>query len=230
MSTLQITRDFKNRRSWIDTWSSSLFTSSPVDLELNRDFNGEDYEYEDEAKLVIFPDHFEIPLPNIEELPALVRELVSPALSRSVCLLAWSCQGAVIRRSLALLHISDVGKQLCAHLLLMCCGFSWVLGVFRTLWTSTVDTSGFRMCLTVICTFFTFIVIRPNRAVFYNWNIFCMTWLYGLLADHLFCCAKCCMLMIDPLFPATDDCIQSDGFIGTFAHAFLFLVLLDSFF
>uniref|UniRef100_A0A4W6FFE6 Ubiquitin carboxyl-terminal hydrolase 13 n=1 Tax=Lates calcarifer TaxID=8187 RepID=A0A4W6FFE6_LATCA len=41
-------------------------------LELNRDFNGEDYEYEDEAKLVIFPDHFEIPLPNIEELPALV--------------------------------------------------------------------------------------------------------------------------------------------------------------
>ncbi|CAL9696147.1 unnamed protein product [Knipowitschia caucasica] len=43
-----------------------------LDLELNRDFNGEDYEYEDEAKLVIFPDHFEIPLPNIEELPALV--------------------------------------------------------------------------------------------------------------------------------------------------------------
>uniref|UniRef100_A0A8C1Z5A7 Ubiquitin carboxyl-terminal hydrolase n=1 Tax=Cyprinus carpio TaxID=7962 RepID=A0A8C1Z5A7_CYPCA len=42
------------------------------DLELNRDFNGGDYEYEDEAKLVIFPDHFEIPLPNIEELPALV--------------------------------------------------------------------------------------------------------------------------------------------------------------
>uniref|UniRef100_G3P6K9 Ubiquitin carboxyl-terminal hydrolase n=1 Tax=Gasterosteus aculeatus aculeatus TaxID=481459 RepID=G3P6K9_GASAC len=44
--------------------------------ELNRDFNGEDYEYEDEAKLVIFPDHFEIPLPNIEELPALVSESV----------------------------------------------------------------------------------------------------------------------------------------------------------
>ncbi|KAI4829450.1 hypothetical protein KUCAC02_023490 [Chaenocephalus aceratus] len=43
-----------------------------LDLELNRDFNGEDFEYEDEAKLVIFPDHFEIPLPNIEELPALV--------------------------------------------------------------------------------------------------------------------------------------------------------------
>lgn len=51
-------------------------TSSLKDLELNRDFNGEDYEYEDEAKLVIFPDHFEIPLPNIEELPALVSELV----------------------------------------------------------------------------------------------------------------------------------------------------------
>ncbi|MEQ2309117.1 Ubiquitin carboxyl-terminal hydrolase 13, partial [Ameca splendens] len=47
-----------------------------LDLELNRDFNGEDYEYEDEAKLVIFPDHFEIPLPNIEELPALVSEPV----------------------------------------------------------------------------------------------------------------------------------------------------------
>uniref|UniRef100_A0A8D2ZNK0 Ubiquitin carboxyl-terminal hydrolase n=1 Tax=Scophthalmus maximus TaxID=52904 RepID=A0A8D2ZNK0_SCOMX len=47
-----------------------------LDLELNRDFNGEDFEYEDEAKLVIFPDHFEIPLPNIEELPALVSELM----------------------------------------------------------------------------------------------------------------------------------------------------------
>uniref|UniRef100_A0A8C2H546 Ubiquitin carboxyl-terminal hydrolase n=1 Tax=Cyprinus carpio TaxID=7962 RepID=A0A8C2H546_CYPCA len=41
-------------------------------LELNRDFNGVDYEYEDEAKLVIFPDHFEIPLPNIEELPVTI--------------------------------------------------------------------------------------------------------------------------------------------------------------
>uniref|UniRef100_A0A8C5CWW1 Ubiquitin carboxyl-terminal hydrolase n=1 Tax=Gadus morhua TaxID=8049 RepID=A0A8C5CWW1_GADMO len=39
---------------------------------LNRDFNSEDYDFEDEAKLVIFPDHFEIALPNIEELPALV--------------------------------------------------------------------------------------------------------------------------------------------------------------
>uniref|UniRef100_A0A8C1CCL5 Ubiquitin carboxyl-terminal hydrolase n=1 Tax=Cyprinus carpio carpio TaxID=630221 RepID=A0A8C1CCL5_CYPCA len=48
-------------------------------LELNRDFNGGDYEYEDEAKLVIFPDHFEIPLPNIEELPALVSESVTIA-------------------------------------------------------------------------------------------------------------------------------------------------------
>lgn len=53
-----------------------MFASSFKDLELNRDFNGEDYEYEDEAKLVIFPDHFEIALPNIEELPALVSELV----------------------------------------------------------------------------------------------------------------------------------------------------------
>uniref|UniRef100_A0A8C9SVL0 Ubiquitin carboxyl-terminal hydrolase n=1 Tax=Scleropages formosus TaxID=113540 RepID=A0A8C9SVL0_SCLFO len=32
-----------------------------------------------EAKLVIFPDHFEIPLPNIEELPALVSECVTIA-------------------------------------------------------------------------------------------------------------------------------------------------------
>ncbi|XP_063057989.1 ubiquitin carboxyl-terminal hydrolase 13 [Engraulis encrasicolus] len=43
-----------------------------LDLELERDLNGVDYEYEDEAKLVIFPHHYEIPLPNIEELPALV--------------------------------------------------------------------------------------------------------------------------------------------------------------
>ncbi|KAH0624178.1 hypothetical protein JD844_007660 [Phrynosoma platyrhinos] len=41
-------------------------------LESNADLNNDDYEYEDEAKLVIFPDHYEIPLPNIEELPALV--------------------------------------------------------------------------------------------------------------------------------------------------------------
>ncbi|KAG8136194.1 hypothetical protein E2320_009182 [Naja naja] len=43
-----------------------------TDLESNSDLNNDDYEYEDEAKLVIFPDHYEIPLPNIEELPALV--------------------------------------------------------------------------------------------------------------------------------------------------------------
>uniref|UniRef100_A0A8B9TNV7 Ubiquitin carboxyl-terminal hydrolase n=1 Tax=Anas platyrhynchos TaxID=8839 RepID=A0A8B9TNV7_ANAPL len=36
------------------------------------DLNGDDFEYEDEAKLVLFPDHYEISLPNIEELPALV--------------------------------------------------------------------------------------------------------------------------------------------------------------
>lgn len=63
-----------------------MFTSSPIDLELNRDFNGDDYEYEDEAKLVIFPDHFEIPLPNIEELPALVSELL---LHGTLCLFCW---------------------------------------------------------------------------------------------------------------------------------------------
>ncbi|KAJ6660938.1 hypothetical protein lerEdw1_016958 [Lerista edwardsae] len=43
-----------------------------LDLESNGELNNDDYEYEDEAKLVIFPDHYEIPLPNIEELPALV--------------------------------------------------------------------------------------------------------------------------------------------------------------
>ncbi|NXL41853.1 UBP13 hydrolase, partial [Podilymbus podiceps] len=43
-----------------------------LDLETNGDLNGDDFEYEDEAKLVIFPDHYEISLPNIEELPALV--------------------------------------------------------------------------------------------------------------------------------------------------------------
>uniref|UniRef100_A0A8C9WEC1 Ubiquitin carboxyl-terminal hydrolase 13 n=1 Tax=Scleropages formosus TaxID=113540 RepID=A0A8C9WEC1_SCLFO len=53
--------------------------SSLANLELNCDFNCDDYEYEDEAKLVIFPDHFEIPLPNIEELPALVSECVTIA-------------------------------------------------------------------------------------------------------------------------------------------------------
>uniref|UniRef100_A0A8B9MMI1 Ubiquitin carboxyl-terminal hydrolase n=1 Tax=Accipiter nisus TaxID=211598 RepID=A0A8B9MMI1_9AVES len=43
-----------------------------LDLETNSDPNNDDFEYEDEAKLVIFPDHYEILLPNIEELPALV--------------------------------------------------------------------------------------------------------------------------------------------------------------
>ncbi|XP_043926319.1 ubiquitin carboxyl-terminal hydrolase 13 isoform X2 [Protopterus annectens] len=43
-----------------------------LDLERNPDLNSDDYEIEDEAKLIIFPSHFEIPLPNIEELPALV--------------------------------------------------------------------------------------------------------------------------------------------------------------
>ncbi|NXG30932.1 UBP13 hydrolase, partial [Dromaius novaehollandiae] len=43
-----------------------------LDLETNGDLSSDDFEYEDEAKLVIFPDHYEISLPNIEELPALV--------------------------------------------------------------------------------------------------------------------------------------------------------------
>uniref|UniRef100_UPI00398E846F ubiquitin carboxyl-terminal hydrolase 13 n=1 Tax=Pristiophorus japonicus TaxID=55135 RepID=UPI00398E846F len=43
-----------------------------LDLEQVKDINSDDYEYEDEAKLVIFPDHYDISLPNIEELPALV--------------------------------------------------------------------------------------------------------------------------------------------------------------
>ncbi|XP_043846709.1 ubiquitin carboxyl-terminal hydrolase 13 isoform X1 [Dromiciops gliroides] len=43
-----------------------------LDLEMTGDLNSDDYEYEDEVKLVIFPDHYEIALPNIEELPALV--------------------------------------------------------------------------------------------------------------------------------------------------------------
>ncbi|KAK0683413.1 UBP13 hydrolase, partial [Pygoscelis papua] len=43
-----------------------------LDLETNSDLNSDDSEYEDEAKLIIFPDHYEISLPNIEELPALV--------------------------------------------------------------------------------------------------------------------------------------------------------------
>ena len=44
------------------------------DLDTDDDLNSDDYEYEDEATLVIFPDHYEIALPNIEELPALVSE------------------------------------------------------------------------------------------------------------------------------------------------------------
>lgn len=51
----------------------SVFVFSS-DLDTDDDLNSDDYEYEDEAKLVIFPDHYEIALPNIEELPALVSE------------------------------------------------------------------------------------------------------------------------------------------------------------
>lgn len=58
------------------TFSSLLFFVFILssDLDMDDDLNSDDYEYEDEAKLVIFPDHYEIALPNIEELPALVSE------------------------------------------------------------------------------------------------------------------------------------------------------------
>ncbi|XP_019474671.1 ubiquitin carboxyl-terminal hydrolase 13 isoform X2 [Meleagris gallopavo] len=58
----------------VTSWEG-LFTFLGVcytDLEANGDLSSDDFEYEDEAKLVIFPDHYEISLPNIEELPALV--------------------------------------------------------------------------------------------------------------------------------------------------------------
>lgn len=48
---------------------------------MDDDLNSDDYEYEDEAKLVIFPDHYEIALPNIEELPALVSECACGCMS-----------------------------------------------------------------------------------------------------------------------------------------------------
>lgn len=51
------------------------------DLDMDDDLNSDDYEYEDEAKLVIFPDHYEIALPNIEELPALVSECACGCMS-----------------------------------------------------------------------------------------------------------------------------------------------------
>ena len=54
------------------------------DLDSDDDLNSDDYEYEDEAKLVIFPDHYEIALPNIEELPALVSERTHGCVS-SMC-------------------------------------------------------------------------------------------------------------------------------------------------
>lgn len=73
-----------------------MFASSLEDLELNRDFNGEDYEYEDEAKLVIFPDHFEIPLPNIEELPALVSESLLRGLLVFSCMCMERCTHLVM--------------------------------------------------------------------------------------------------------------------------------------
>lgn len=87
----------------------SLSASFPEDLELNRDFNGDDYEYEDEAKLVIFPDHFEIPLPNIEELPALVSE--------SVC----SCALCALHaKGLICLSVSVLACQTSRHYISFC--------------------------------------------------------------------------------------------------------------
>lgn len=56
------------------------------DLDTDDDLNSDDYEYEDEAKLVIFPDHYEIALPNIEELPALVSEC-----ARLLARCTWLC-------------------------------------------------------------------------------------------------------------------------------------------
>lgn len=97
-------------------WMSA---SSLEDLELNRDFNGDDYEYEDEAKLVIFPDHYEIPLPNIEELPALVSEC-----AHALCLCHACWRGVSPLTFFSILFIllfecSDFHVFLC----LACCAF-----------------------------------------------------------------------------------------------------------
>lgn len=58
----------------LEPWSPNIPHLVFPDLEISSDINSDDFEYEDEAKLVIFPDHYEISLPNIEELPALVSE------------------------------------------------------------------------------------------------------------------------------------------------------------
>ncbi|KAG9329067.1 hypothetical protein JZ751_008172 [Albula glossodonta] len=96
-----------------------------VFLELNRDFNGEDYECEDEAKLVIFPAHHEIPLPNIEELPALVTIACDAVLNatspyKKVEVLSWEdeiqCRRCEMRENLWL-NLTDgavhCGKWFC---------------------------------------------------------------------------------------------------------------------
>ncbi|KAI1882626.1 hypothetical protein AGOR_G00236820 [Albula goreensis] len=69
---MHLKRTIKEKATGAAGGAVSRRRNGKVFLELNRDFNGEDYECEDEAKLVIFPAHHEIPLPNIEELPALV--------------------------------------------------------------------------------------------------------------------------------------------------------------
>ncbi|XP_061097803.1 ubiquitin carboxyl-terminal hydrolase 13-like isoform X1 [Conger conger] len=69
---MHLKRTVKEKATGAAGGSGSRRRNGKVFLELNRDFNRDDYECEDEAKLVIFPEHHEVPLPNIEELPALV--------------------------------------------------------------------------------------------------------------------------------------------------------------
>uniref|UniRef100_A0A2K5DVF1 Ubiquitin carboxyl-terminal hydrolase 13 n=1 Tax=Aotus nancymaae TaxID=37293 RepID=A0A2K5DVF1_AOTNA len=78
-----------------------------LDLDTDDDLNSDDYEYEDEAKLVIFPDHYEIALPNIEELPALVSECAR-RLARCA---GWKCARCDLQENLWL-NLTD-GSVLC---------------------------------------------------------------------------------------------------------------------
>lgn len=112
-------------------------------------------------------------------------------------------------------------------LLFIClqCVQNWRVGVFssvfRARWTSTVETPGFCM----LCVFI--IVISPNCAVIYDFYdcFVCMT----CISSISFCsvCAECCMSTIDPLFPATDDCIWSSyalNYSNCYIHTTLFLL------
>uniref|UniRef100_A0A8C5QZ04 Ubiquitin carboxyl-terminal hydrolase n=1 Tax=Leptobrachium leishanense TaxID=445787 RepID=A0A8C5QZ04_9ANUR len=70
---MHLKRYIRQKATGASGGAHSRYINGKVFLDLeNTDLNDEDYEYEDEAKLVLFPDYFEIPLPNIEELPALV--------------------------------------------------------------------------------------------------------------------------------------------------------------